>query len=107
MEDDEKVRYTFMVAIVFMVYQATFDQMLLSNTVLGDYELFKWVGLVTALLLLIAILLFAIDGIVLNIVPDKITKLIAWIGVLLAVLIIMIFYLFNSNFLDLDIISSL
>ena len=107
MEDDEKVRYTFMVAIVFMVYKVTFDTMLLSNTVLGDYDLFKWVGLVAALLLLLAILLFAIDGIVLNIVPDKITKLIAWVGVLLAVVIIMIFYLLSSNFLDSDIISSL
>lgn len=107
MEDDEKVRYTFMVGIVFLVYQGVFSGMVTLNALDGSYELFKWVALVATLLLLGAILLFAIDGIVLNIVPDKITKLIAWVGVLLAVVIIMLFWLFNAAFLDLDILSSL
>jgi hypothetical protein len=88
MEDDEKVRYTFMVAIVYMIF------------VMPTTDVMKWVGLVTALVLLLALLLFALDGIVVNIIPDSLAKLIAWVGVLLVAVVLMLGLLTSPLFLD-------
>jgi hypothetical protein len=88
MEDDEKVRYTFMVAIVYFIFQ------------MPTTDVMKWVGLVTALVLLLALLLFALDGIVVNIIPDSLAKLIAWVGVLLVAVVLMLGLLTSPQFLD-------
>ncbi|MHA1990605.1 MAG: hypothetical protein ACW98A_06535 [Candidatus Hodarchaeales archaeon] len=63
-------------------------------------DVMKWVGLVTALVLLLALLLFALDGIVVNIIPDSLAKLIAWVGVLLVAVVLMLGLLTSPQFLD-------
>ena len=94
MEDDEKVRYTFMLAIVFFIFQYSMP--------VNYPDLFKWAYLLAGLVVLFAIMLFAIDGMVLNIVPDKIAKFIAWLGIFLVVLVMIIAFTSGEPFFNID-----
>ncbi|MFW9929404.1 MAG: hypothetical protein ACFFD1_08440 [Candidatus Thorarchaeota archaeon] len=90
MEDTEKIQHTFMLAIVFMVLQA-FP---------GLTDLWKWIFLLVGLVILLAVLLFSIDGLAGGVVPDSIAKLISWLGVLLFVVYVVITVLANPLYLN-------
>ena len=93
MEEEEKIRFVFVLSVVFFVFQSTWIETL-------NFELFKWISLVTGLTLLLAILLFAVDGIALDIIPDNLAKLIAWVGIFLASVVMLFVWLLDPAYLN-------
>ena len=88
MEDDEKVRYVLMLGVISFIFTGPMT------------ELFKWLTLVAVLIMLLAIILFAVDGIVLDIIPDRVMKIIAWLGVLLTAVLLVIWWLALPEFFN-------
>ena len=91
MEEELRIKYVMMIGIISIFFQGPLSQIL------------KWFTLLGALILLLAFILFAIDGIIPNIVPENIAKITAWIGILFTAILLVLWWITNEMYFNISI----